>query len=142
MKKNSDRKYGSVLIFISGIIFIISEFIEIISNFSAYEFVQLINYGENYDIYLFPLISGIILLVIPIFLSVNLKKLDYFSYFCLIFVFNLMLFFIIELLEQHGSYVWQYGGFYYFLAGIMVLLFGLMLLFAGSHQSEIPEKIQ
>ncbi len=123
-------KLGSLFLILEGLIFIGSTFVKWTEEFSAYNLFRLASVYDLRLIFIFPIFAGVILMLGGIVTWVYSKYSQIKQVLLLIGVIialNLELFFLTEIFNSHGSFIWRYPGLYVNLIGLGSLMITISL---------------
>lgn len=110
---------------LSGILIIVSEFMPWTGAYTAFEMFELFYYLGSMIIYLFPFIAtGLIFIAILGFLLTN--KFRKVGYLLLFLAADLFFIFLLQVIDYHGKYLWNYLGIYFAFSALILLLFGFI----------------
>ena len=132
--KNKKQLLGLILLFISSILCIISEFVLWTNEFSVFQLFQL-DEITNHIIYLIPLVGGIGILISALNIVLFRRKTYKFWYILLVIILNLLFYFLLEVFSNQGAYLWRYFGIYMIIIALMCLLFGILLQISTSAEN-------
>jgi uncharacterized membrane protein len=128
MTKN--KLVGGIMLVISGCLLFISEFSLMIGSYTTFELFQLSDLKENFYIYLIPIICGIGICISGIGFQSEKKPIRNVLYIFSIISLNLIFYFLTEVFNAHGSFIWNYTAIYLIITSLMLMLFGFLFLFA------------
>ncbi|QEE15996.1 hypothetical protein DSAG12_01824 [Promethearchaeum syntrophicum] len=132
--KKKKEFLGLILLNLSGILCIISEFILWTNEFSIFNLFQL--EIANSIIYLIPLVGGFGILLSALNIAIFKRKSYKFWYILLVIILNLLFYFLLEVFSNQGAYLWRYMGIYTTISALLCLLFGI--LFQINARAENP----
>jgi len=132
--KKKKQFLGLFLLFISGILCIISEFVHWTNEFSIFQLFQLEGI-TNHIIYLIPLLGGLGILISALNIAFFKRKTYKFWYILLVIILNLIFYFLLELFSNQGAYLWRYLGIYMILSALLCLLFGILFQISASAEN-------
>jgi uncharacterized membrane protein YedE/YeeE len=126
MQLKKESLIGATIIISSGIIILISQFVDWSAGLNALELYRLASFERKFYIYIVPLASGIIVCIIGILLAFDNRVLKKIAFVLIIIVLNLLFFFLAEALDYHGIYIWNYMGIYIIIVGSVCFFIGLL----------------
>jgi len=132
--KNKKQFLGLILLHISGILCVISEFVLWTNEFSVFQLFQLEEI-TNHIIYLIPLVGGIGILISALNIAIFKRKTYKFWYILLVIILNLLFYFLLEVFSNQGAYLWKYLGIYMIIFALLCLLFGILLQISASAEN-------
>jgi len=132
--KNKKQSLGLILLLISGILCIISEFVLWTNEFSVFQLFRLEGI-TNHIIYLIPLVGGIGILISALNITILKRKTYKFWYILLVIILNLLFYFLLEVFSNQGVYLWKYLGIYMIISALLCLLFGILLQISASAEN-------
>jgi len=132
--KNKKQFLGLILLHISGILCIISEFVLWTNEFSVFQLFQLQGI-TNHIIYLIPFVGGIGILISALNIVIFKRKTYKFWYILLVIILNLLFYFLLEVFSNQGAYLWRYLGIYMIIIALLCLLFGILLQISASAEN-------
>ena len=124
-EKKKKQFLGLILLHISGILCIISEFVLWTNEFSVFQLFRLENL-TNHLIYSIPLVGGLGILISAINIALFKRKTYKFWYVLLVIILNLLFYFLLEVFSNQGAYLWKYLGIYMIISALLCLLFGIL----------------
>ena len=133
-EKNKKQSLGLILLLISGILCILSEFVLWTNQFSVFQLFQLEGI-INPIIYLIPLVGGIGILISALNIAILKRKTYKFWYILLVIILNLLFYFLLEVFSNQGAYLWKYLGIYMIISALLCLLFGILLQISASAEN-------
>ena len=132
--KNKKQFLGLILLFTSGILCVISEFVFWTNEFSVFQLFQLEDI-TNHIIYLIPLVGGFGILISALNIAIFKRKTYKFWYILLVIILNLLFYFLLEVFSNQGAYLWKYLGIYMIIFALLCLLFGILLQISASAEN-------
>jgi hypothetical protein len=125
--KEKSRLIGPILLVFSAGLLILSEFVPWVGSYSLLEMYRFYSLIEFPILYLFPIFSAIVIVLSLVGLLVG-KPSSYKYFYILLFIaINLLFIFFIQMLNVHGSFLWNHLGIYIGLLASGSLFLGFLL---------------
>ncbi|MHA1339522.1 MAG: hypothetical protein ACTSRZ_05195 [Promethearchaeota archaeon] len=129
-KHNRSKIFIIFFLQISGLILLISEFVPWISElYSPWTIIIGVpTLFESYYFYILPLISAVIIFIVTFIILIKKIFNNTALYLTLFLAMGIYLIFLIEMLSEHGSYLYNSPGLFLGIVGLSILFFGILWL--------------
>ena len=126
MDKRRGNLLSSFLLLSGAVVLLFAEFTPWVSQqYSPWYFYEINGMGWNGILYIFPIISAVIVIIIGILLNIfkdiNKKLLSFIIFFAL----SLFLLFLFEMYSESGDFLYNSLGIFFGMGGFTVIFFGL-----------------